>query len=132
MAGKNEIEQNQVGDEEQSETTQTESKETSPQRKWGPQILGAMIGAFIFLVAGGLARQLGWVSDPTNRWWLWGAVIGGLFGSGESLSNSGKILTKKDNKWLNIAVSLLGMAVLFGIVFALSGLVGWILKQFNF
>jgi hypothetical protein len=117
---------------DEQESAKPERTDTYPQRKWGPQLLGAMIGAFIFLIAGGLASQLGWVSNPTNRWWLWGAVIGGLLGSTDSLNNSGKILTKKDNKWLNVTVSLAGMAVLFGLVFALSTLVGWILRKLNF
>ena len=119
----------QMESEEQEEKKQV--SEDSPPRKWGPQILGAMIGAFIAYIAGGLASQLGWVAGSTQRWWLWGGAIGGLFGSVDSLSNSGKILTKKDNRWLNIAVSLIGMAVIAVMFIGLSRLVGWIMSFFN-
>ena len=129
MENINENEQKEV---EEKKPEQPAKEDTQPQRKWGPQIIGATIGAFIFLIAGGLANQLGWVTGSTSRWWLWGAVLGGLVGSGDSLNNSGRILTKKDNKWLNIAVSLVGMLIFFGIIFALSGLAGWLLSLFNF
>jgi hypothetical protein len=104
------------------------SEEHSPQRKWGPQILGAMVGAFVFLVAGGLANQMGWATGTTSMYLLWGAAIGSLFGSTDALNHSGKILTKSDNKWLNIGVSLLGMVVIAGIFLALVSFSKWLLS----
>jgi hypothetical protein len=104
------------------------SEEHGPQRKWGSQILGAMVGAFVFLIAGGLANQMGWTAGSTSMWLLWGAMIGSLFGSTDALNHSGKILTKRDNKWLNISVSLLGMVVLAGIFLALVSISKWIIS----
>ena len=90
MENNYENEQKQV---DESVPVQPKSEEVQPRRKWGPQILGLMIGAFVFMVAGGLASQLGLVETSTNRWWLWGGFIGSFIGSGDSLNKSGKILS---------------------------------------
>jgi hypothetical protein len=121
-----------VNEEPKEPKPQQKSEELEPQRNWGSQIIGAMIGAFVFLVIGGVASYLGWVTLRTDRLLLWGGVVGGFIGSIDSLATAGLRLTKKNNKWLNVGVSFLGMLVFFGIVFGLSRLVGWILSLFNF
>ncbi|MCU0521552.1 MAG: hypothetical protein MUF84_12760 [Anaerolineae bacterium] len=87
---------------------------------WGRQILGAIIGGAVVLVLGTAARQLGWIDQDLTRYVMWGAVIGALFGSSESLERAGQRLTRRDEPWLNIAVSLIGMAVAFALIYVIS------------
>ncbi len=125
------INSNKQEQDDKNEKAQTENELSQPSRKWGPQIVGATIGAFCFMILGGLANQFGWQIGQTSRFWLWGAVIGGLIGSAESLENAGARLTNSDKRWLNIVVSLLGMVVLFGIILGLSDIAEWILSLLN-
>lgn len=101
-------------------------------RNWRPQIVGSVIGAFVFFIAGGIAQYFGWLPDSMNTAWLWGAVLGGLVGSLDSLEHAGSILTKKENKWLNIAVALVGMAVIFSVLLVMVQWLGRFLSSRNF
>jgi hypothetical protein len=110
----------------------TEKGTEQPSRQWGSQILGAAIGGFIFFILAGLALQFGWVTGNTDRWWLWGAVIGGILGATEKLNTAGARLTNGKNKLVNIVVALLGMAILIIIFYGLAHLISWILTRLNF
>lgn len=125
------IKSNEQDQDDKGAKTLPEGEQTQPKRQWRPQILGAMIGAFCFMVLGGLANQLGWQIGQTDRLLLWGAVIGGIVGSADSLAAAGSNLTKSDNRWLNILVALLGMIIIFSIIYGLSSLSGQILSIFN-
>jgi hypothetical protein len=87
---------------------------------WGRQIIGAAIGALLVLVLGTAAKLLGWTDVDLARYVWWGAVVGGLFGSSESLERAGGRLTRRPEAWLNISVSLVGMAVIFAVLFGLT------------
>ncbi len=91
----------------------------TPPQNWGHQLVGAFIGGALALVLGAGALQLGWIQGNLVRFALWGGVIGGLIGGSEALASAGRRLTKRDNTVLNIAVSLVGMAVIFSVLFAL-------------
>ncbi len=110
---------------------QAEETETQPKRQWGPQIIGAMIGAFIAMILGGLATQLGWQIGQIRNLWMWGAVIGGFIGAADSLAEAGSRLTKSDNRLFNIFISFLGMLAILLFVLGISRLTGWVLKLFN-
>ncbi|MDF1514741.1 MAG: hypothetical protein P1S60_13110 [Anaerolineae bacterium] len=94
-----------------------------PQRNWRDQIIGSVLGAFIFYILGGLLQYFGVIKSPIDRFWLWGAVIGGLFGSTDSLNIAGARLTNSENKGLNILVSLVGMVIIFTVVYAIASLI---------
>ena len=101
------------------EPTQVDS-ETSRARNWGNQILGALIGGAVALAAAAAVREMGWISGPLIRWMLWGGVIGGLVGASERLAQAGKRLTRRDETWLNVFVALIGMALVFTLIFGLA------------
>ena len=91
----------------------------TPPQTWGRQLVGAFIGGALALVIGAGALQLGWIQGNLMRFALWGGVIGGLIGGSEALAAAGRRLTKRDNAVLNVAVSLVGMVVIFTVLFAL-------------
>lgn len=97
---------------------------------WGRQMVGAIIGAAVaFLLATG-AQRLGWAGGDMVRYLLWGGVIGGLIGGSNTLAQAGKRLTHRDEDWLNVLVSLLGMVVIFGVLFAIALGLSSLLRQF--
>ena len=55
-----------------------------------------------------------------TRYLMWGGVVGGLVGGSDTLAQAGKRLTHRDSDWLNILVSLLGMLVISGVLYAIS------------
>ncbi len=90
-----------------------------PPQTWGRQLVGAFIGGGLALILGAGALQLGWIQGNLVRFALWGGVIGGLIGGSEALAAAGRRLTKRDNAVLNVAVALVGMVVIFTVLFAL-------------
>ncbi|MGC9347906.1 MAG: hypothetical protein ACP5JG_07200 [Anaerolineae bacterium] len=118
------VDRNREGEARPGEVVDRE-KGPSSVDSWRRQIIGALIGGFIALILSGLAVQLGWIEGRVVNHVLWGGVIGGIVGGSESLEQAGARLTQRDAPVLNMAVALLGMAVLFGIVF----LVVWGLSQ---
>ncbi|MBN1247072.1 MAG: hypothetical protein JXC32_05400 [Anaerolineae bacterium] len=87
---------------------------------WGRQIVGALIGGGLVLILGTVAQQLGWVQQSLGRYVMWGGVVGALFGASETLERAGRRLTRRDEAWLNITVSLIGMAVVFAALLGLT------------
>lgn len=87
---------------------------------WGRQIVGALIGGGIVLVLGAVAQRLGWIGGNLTRYALWGGMVGALFGGSETLERAGHGLTKRDVAWLNITVSLIGMAVIGAMIYGLA------------
>jgi len=94
------------------------------------QIIGALIGAAVAFLLARVAQQFGWVPGDMIRYLMWGAVIGGLVGGSDTLAQAGKRLTQRDSDWLNILVSLLGMAVISVVLYAISIGVVHILRPF--
>jgi len=84
------------------------------------QMIGALIGAAVAFLLARAAQQFGWVSGDMTRYLMWGAVIGGLVGGSDTLAQAGQRLTHRDSVWLNVLVSLLGMAVISGVLYAIS------------
>lgn len=96
---------------------------------WGRQMVGAIIGGMLALVAAALARGSGLISGALVQYVLWGGVIGGLIGGADALAEAGKRLTRRDTRWLNILAALLGMAVLFSAFFLLVRGVAWLVRS---
>jgi uncharacterized membrane protein len=92
------------------------------------QLIGSLVGAAIAILLQSAGRQLGWWTGDMVQFLLWGGVIGGLIGGSDALSQAGKRLTGRDEDWLNILVSLVGMVVLFGSLFAIIYALGSVLR----
>lgn len=97
---------------------------------WGAQMKGAVIGAAAGLALAWLAQQLGWFNGNLVTLALWGAVIGGLVGGSDALERAGQRLTRRDQRWVNILVGLVGMAIVFGAILLLSYGVSRLLRPF--
>ncbi len=83
-------------------------------------MIGALIGAAVAFLLASAAQQFGWVPGDMTRYLMWGGVVGGLVGGSDTLAQAGKRLTHRDSDWLNILVSLLGMLVISGVLYAIS------------
>ncbi|MCJ7550661.1 MAG: hypothetical protein MUQ30_13390 [Anaerolineae bacterium] len=94
------------------------------------QMIGASIGAAVAFLLARAAQQFGWAPGDMTRYLMWGGVIGGLIGGSDTLTQAGKRLTHRDEDWLNILVSLLGMAVISAVLYAVSIGVVNILRPF--
>jgi len=94
------------------------------------QMIGALIGAAVAFLLASVGRQFGWAPGDMTRYLMWGGVIGGLAGGSDTLTQAGKRLTHSDSNWLNILVSLLGMAVISAVLYAISFGVLAILRPF--
>lgn len=92
------------------------------------QFIGSLIGAGIALAILFLGRQLGWLGGDVVQFLLWGGVIGGLIGGSDALAQAGKRLTGRDEDWLNILVSLVGMALVFSALFAIAYALSWLIR----
>lgn len=95
----------------------------------GRQLVGALIGGALALMLGAAALQLGWIQGNLTRLVLWGGVIGGLVGGSQALAAAGKRLTRRDNPVLNVVVALVGMAVVFSVLFALVYWLSVLIRQ---
>ncbi len=95
---------------------------------WGRQIVGALIGAAVAWVLTMWARQAGWIEGNPVRYVMWGAVIGGLVGAIENLEAAGRKLTRRDVRWLNALVGVLGMAVVSAVIYGLSFVIGFLVR----
>jgi hypothetical protein len=93
-------------------------------------MIGALIGAAVVFLLARVAQQFGWVPGDMTRYLMWGGVIGGLVGGSDTLAQAGKRLTHRDSVWLNVLVSLLGMAVISGVLYALAYGVVYLLQSF--
>ena len=127
----NEIETTEKPTDAKSEQPKPAYTTSRPQRNLTGQIVGALIGAFIFYILSEVAKRIGWLPSQPDRLWLWGAVIGGLFGSADSLSDAGSRLTNKKNKILNIIVALVGMFIIFGIIFMMVSFISRFLPKLD-
>ncbi len=96
---------------------------------WERQIVGAFVGAAVALLLAVGAQQLGWFQGSLIRYVLWGGVIGGLVGGSDRLEQAGSRLTRLDIRWLNITVAILGMAIVFGVLFAIALGVSTLIRQ---
>jgi hypothetical protein len=87
------------------------------------QVFGMVLG-----IIGGLMTANFWPVVQVNLGWsgaiVWGAAIGGIIGSLAQFERAGKILTRSENRMLNLsvglAVPLLFLAVLAVVINALS------------
>ena len=95
----------------------------------GDQLKGAAIGAAIALMLGYAAIQLGWLQGRLVRYALWGAAIGGLLAASDELARAGSRLTKRDTKWLNILVAVIGFVVIFAALVGMVSLAAWIVNS---
>jgi hypothetical protein len=93
-------------------------------------MVGALIGAAVAFLLARAAQQFGWVPGDMTRYLMWGGVIGGLVGGSDTLAQAGRRLTHRDSDWLNILVSLLGMAVISGVLYAIAIGVVYVLRPF--
>jgi len=94
------------------------------------QMIGALIGAAVAFLLARAAQQFGWAPGDMTRYLMWGGVIGGLVGGSDTLAQAGKRLTHRDADWLNILVSLLGMALISAVIYVISTGVVHILRPF--
>ena len=118
-------------DEEKLDTaTPISSPAGRPPGRLRRQMIGASIGAAVAFLLARAAQQFGWAPGDMTRYLLWGGVIGGLIGGSDTLTQAGKRLTHRDEDWLNILVSLLGMAVISAVLYAVSIGVVNILRPF--
>jgi D-alanyl-lipoteichoic acid acyltransferase DltB (MBOAT superfamily) len=116
--------------EQQVEEQETEKpvERRQPRQDWGRQTIGSIIGGAVgLLIAMGL-RQLGWGGETLLPFVLWGAVVGAMLSNIEALENAGQRLTRRDARWLNVGVSILGMVFIFAFIFALAQLVLFVLR----
>jgi hypothetical protein len=108
------------GEDERRSEPQAADDLSRPPGSLRRQLIGALIGAAIALVVSSIGRQLGWLGGDAIQYLLWGGIIGGLVGGSDALAQAGKRLTRRDEDWLNILVSLIGMAAIMGVIFALA------------
>jgi hypothetical protein len=82
------------------------------------QVFGVVLG-----VIGGLMTANFWPAIPAAVGWggaiLWGAAIGALLGSLTQFERAGKILTRSDNRGLNLAVGLAVPLLIIGVLAAI-------------
>ena len=79
--------------------------------------IGIAVGMTLLLAIPTLAQSFGTIETL-----LWSGAIGGVLGSLASFERAGAALTRRDNRFLNLAVSL-------GIVIAFFTLVLWLLRR---
>jgi len=92
------------------------------------QLKGAAIGAVIALALSYGAQQLGLIQGRLIQYALWGGAIGGLFGASDELARAGARLTKRDAKWLNMLVAILGFIAIFAVLVGIVSLAAWIVN----
>ncbi|HOT91064.1 MAG TPA: hypothetical protein PLJ78_02790 [Anaerolineae bacterium] len=102
---------------------------------WGQQLLGAVIGALAMGVVTQIGASLGW--EPANRTALLfiGAAAGAVLFDLDRFALAGSRLTRRTEgrgiRLLNILIALLGMAIVGGLVIALTSLIGQLLDFFS-
>jgi predicted lipid-binding transport protein (Tim44 family) len=108
-------------------------RETRPEssQDWGRQMMGSVIGGAVGLLLAMGMRAMGWGAENVVPFILWGAVIGAMVSGIESLEAAGQRLTRRDTRWLNIAVAVLGMVIIFAIIFGLVSLLSVVLRQLS-
>ncbi len=94
----------------------------------GDQLKGAAIGALIALALSYGAQQLGIIQGNLIRHSLWGAALGGLLAGADQLAKAGSRLTKRDEKWLNVLVAVIGFLAIFGVMVGVVALASWIVN----
>jgi hypothetical protein len=94
----------------------------SNRQNWGRQWLGVIGGAIVgFLVSEflpDLANQIG-----IFQLVLWCAILGGMLASLEEIIGAGAVITRRQNRWVNLIVGLVVPALLLGIVWLLIDLI---------
>jgi len=121
--------------ENKTEETSAKTSESSSKSRRPPlsnQLVGAVVGAVVVLLALRIGTQVGWWQPPAREtgWILLGAFVGSLASSLGYYDRAGAHLTGRQSQGnktilaLNVFVALLGMAVIMGLIFALSSLVG--------
>jgi hypothetical protein len=124
-------EQRNNGNRTADEESGTISQGTDPIRRpdLGEQLKGAAIGAVIGLGLGYLARDvLGLVQGRLVQYALWSAAIGGLIGGSDELAKAGSRLTKRDDKWLNVLVAVIGFIIILAVMVGIVSLAAWIVN----
>lgn len=116
---------------EEQEVEKPVDRRQDPPQDWGRQTMGSLIGGGIGLLIALGFRQLGWGGQNLLPFVLWGAVIGAMFSGIEALERAGQRLTRRDTRWLNVGVAVLGMIFIFAFIFALSQLVLWLMRLFT-
>ena len=106
-------------------------KAQDPQPKWGTQTMGAVLGGIMGLLLAFLLRRLGWGGENTLRFVLGGGVAGAMVAGVDSLERAGRRLTRRDEPWLNIVVAVVGMAIIFAVIFGLSYAFALLMRQFT-
>jgi hypothetical protein len=96
----------------------------------GDQLKGAAIGAAIALVLSYIAQQVGILQGRLVRYALWGGAIGGLLAGSDQLAKAGSRLTKRDEKWLNVLVAVIGFILIFAVMVGIVSLATWIVNSF--
>ena len=96
----------------------------------GDQIKGTAIGAVIALVLSFIAQQLGILQGRLVRYALWGGAIGGLLAGSDQLAKAGSRLTKRNEKWLNVLVAVIGFLLIFAVMVGIVSLATWIFNSF--
>lgn len=94
----------------------------------GDQLKGAVIGAVAALLLSYGAQQLGIVQGNLVRHALWGAALGGLLAGSDQLAKAGSRLTKRDEKWLNVLVGVIGFLLIFAALIGIFSLATWLVN----
>lgn len=119
----------QPGDQRETETAV--EKRPEPQQDWGRQTMGAVIGGAAGLLVAMGVRLLGWGGENVISFILWGSVVGAMVSGIEALENAGRRLTRRDARWLNIAVAVVGMVVIFAFILGLANVVALVMQRFT-
>jgi hypothetical protein len=120
------------------ELKKKQSQEQPPVRVtqgWGQQMMGALVGALVMGMAMKIGPSLGWTPGDRTTLFLIGGTVGAMIFSLDRLAQAGSRLTRRTEglgaRLLNIAIALLGMALVGGVFLALSYLVGRLINLFS-
>lgn len=114
---------------EKDEATEAVEKRQEPQQNWRRQTMGSVIGgAAGLLLAMGL-RMLNVGGENLLPFILWGAVLGSMLSGIEALERAGQRITRRDVRWLNVAVAIMGMIIIFAFIFGLMHGLTLVMRQ---
>jgi D-alanyl-lipoteichoic acid acyltransferase DltB (MBOAT superfamily) len=116
---------------EEHEAPKLSERQQEPRQDWGRQTIGSLIGGAIGLLLSVAMQQVGWGGENVLAFVLWGAAIGAMFSKIDALESAGRRLTRRDARWLNVGVSILGMIVIFAVIIGFAQLVGVIIRYFT-
>jgi len=97
------------------------TRKRSSKQNWGRQWLGVIAGAIVGLLVGvflpDFANQIGLFPLV-----LWSAILGGVLASLEEIIGAGAVISRQQNRLLNLIVGLAVPALLLGIVWLVIAL----------